>query len=98
MPATERIRQFPLEILGISSVFSFLTVHFRAGGPSDPISANLLLWPARAMQVNESYCTRWAERFDCVLADEFQDVKFAQFTWLRLLAEERSFLRPESIN
>ena len=47
---------------------------------------DLLLWPARAMQCSESYRTRWASRFDCVLADEFQDVNFAQFTWLRLLA------------
>jgi DNA helicase-2/ATP-dependent DNA helicase PcrA len=47
---------------------------------------DLLLWPARAMQRSESYRTRWASRFDCVLADEFQDVNFAQFTWLRLLA------------
>src|SRR5207245_5876493 len=48
--------------------------------------ADLLLWPARAMERSESYRTRWASRFDCVLADEFQDVNFAQFTWLRLLA------------
>ena len=49
---------------------------------------DLLLWPARAMQRSESYRTRWASRFDCVLADEFQDVNFAQFTWLRLLAAQ----------
>ena len=49
---------------------------------------DLLLWPARAMQRSESYRTRWASRFECVLADEFQDVNFAQFTWLRLLAAE----------
>ena len=49
---------------------------------------DLLLWPARAMQRNETYRLRWAERFDCVLADEFQDVNMAQFTWLRLLAAD----------
>src|SRR3984893_10272801 len=49
---------------------------------------DLLLWPARAMQRSESYRTRWASRFDCVLADEFQDVNLAQFTWLRLLAAQ----------
>ena len=49
---------------------------------------DLLLWPARAMQRNEAYRVRWAERFDCVLADEFQDVNLAQFTWLRLLAAD----------
>ncbi|HEY2610124.1 MAG TPA: UvrD-helicase domain-containing protein, partial [Reyranella sp.] len=47
---------------------------------------DLLLWPARTMQRSDSYRTRWASRFNCVLADEFQDVNFAQFTWLRLLA------------
>jgi DNA helicase-2/ATP-dependent DNA helicase PcrA len=49
---------------------------------------DLLLWPARAMQMNETYRRRWAERFDCVLADEFQDVNFAQVTWLRLLVAD----------
>ena len=60
----------------------------RLGEANAADFGDLLLWPTRAMQVNESYCTRWAERFDCVLADEFQDVNFAQFTWLRLLAAE----------
>jgi ATP-dependent DNA helicase UvrD/PcrA len=47
---------------------------------------DLLLWPARAMQCSDSYRSRWASRFECVFADEFQDVNFAQFTWPRLLA------------
>jgi len=58
----------------------------RDGNAAD--FGDLLLWPARAMQRSESYRTRWASRFDCVLADEFQDVNFAQFTWLRLLAAQ----------
>ncbi len=49
---------------------------------------DLLLWPARAMQVNPTYRERWAGRFDCVLADEYQDVNAAQYTWLRLLCAE----------
>jgi len=49
---------------------------------------DLLLWPTRAMLKSRDYHTRWIERFDCVLADEFQDVNHAQFTWLRLLAAE----------
>jgi len=49
---------------------------------------DLLLWPTRAMERNQTYRDRWAERFDCVLADEFQDVNRAQFTWLRLLAAD----------
>ena len=46
---------------------------------------DLLLWPARAMQINPGYRERWAARFSCVLADEYQDVNQAQYTWLRLL-------------
>jgi len=38
------------------------------------------------MLSSETYRARWAGQFDCVLADESQDVNFAQFTWLRLLA------------
>ena len=49
---------------------------------------DLLLWPTRAMLKSRDYRRRWTERFDCVLADEFQDVNHAQFTWLRLLAAE----------
>ena len=47
---------------------------------------DLLLWPTLAMQRNEDYRERWADRFDCVLADEYQDVNQAQYTWLRLWA------------
>ena len=49
---------------------------------------DLLLWPARAMQGNDTYRRRWTERFDGILADEFQDVNRAQFTWLRLLVAD----------
>ncbi|MEA2754906.1 MAG: ATP-dependent helicase UvrD/PcrA, partial [Aliidongia sp.] len=47
---------------------------------------DLLLWPTRAMQQDLAYRDRWAGRFDCVLADEYQDVNHAQYLWLRLLA------------
>ena len=47
---------------------------------------DLLLWPTRAMQVNLDYRERWSGRFDCVMADEYQDVNHVQYTWLRLLA------------
>jgi len=53
---------------------------------------DLLLWPTRAMQRNEAYRQRWAERFDCVLADEYQDVCFAQYSWLHLLAARHNQL------
>jgi DNA helicase-2/ATP-dependent DNA helicase PcrA len=47
---------------------------------------DLLLWPVCAMQANRDYLGRWAGRFDAVLADEYQDVNQAQYSWLRLLA------------
>ena len=43
---------------------------------------DLLLWPARAMQVNATYRARWAGRFDEMLADEYQDMNHAQYVWL----------------
>ena len=47
---------------------------------------DLLLWPAKTMQRDLAYRRRWAERFDCVLTDEYQDVCYVQYAWLRLLA------------
>jgi DNA helicase II / ATP-dependent DNA helicase PcrA len=49
---------------------------------------DLLLWPTKAMQCDESYRRRWAGRFDCILADEYQDVCYVQYAWLRLLAAD----------
>ncbi len=46
---------------------------------------DLLLWPTKAMQGDEAYRRRWQERFDCVLADEYQDVCYVQYASLRLL-------------
>ena len=45
---------------------------------------DLLLWPTKAMLNDVAYRERWAGRFDCLLADEYQDVNQAQYTWLRL--------------
>lgn len=47
---------------------------------------DLLLWPARALQEDEAYRLRWAGRWDAVLGDEYQDVNFAQYIWLKLLS------------
>ncbi len=49
---------------------------------------DLLLWPTLAMQGSDSYRVRWAQRFDCILADEYQDVCRVQYLWLRLLAAD----------
>lgn len=62
----------------------------REGNSAD--FGDLLLWPTRAMQRNEAYRCRWAERFDCVLADEYQDVCFSQYSWLRALAADHGQL------
>jgi DNA helicase II / ATP-dependent DNA helicase PcrA len=47
---------------------------------------DLLLWPVRAMMQDRTYRERWSGRFDRVLADEYQDVNRAQYTWLRVLS------------
>jgi DNA helicase-2/ATP-dependent DNA helicase PcrA len=60
----------------------------RLGDANAADFGDLLLWPARAMQRDQAYRDRWAGRFDCVLADEYQDVNHAQYIWLRLLAVE----------
>ncbi len=49
---------------------------------------DLLLWPTVAMQADEAYRRRWAGRFDCILADEYQDVNGGQYAWLMLLGRE----------
>ena len=49
---------------------------------------DLLLWPTLAMQRDEAYRIRWADRWDCLLADEYQDVNLAQHRWLRMLGAD----------
>ena len=51
---------------------------------------DLLLWPAITMLSDETYRRGWAGRFECVLADEFQDVNRAQFMWLRCLSKDHN--------
>jgi DNA helicase II / ATP-dependent DNA helicase PcrA len=47
---------------------------------------DLLLWPTLALVNDPDYRARWAGKFDWVHADEYQDVNFAQYTWLKTLA------------
>ena len=47
---------------------------------------DLLLWPTLALVNDADYRARWAGKFDWVHADEYQDVNFAQYTWLKALA------------
>lgn len=53
---------------------------------------DLLLWPTVTMRQDEDYRRDWAARFDCVLADEFQDVNRLQYLWLRLLSQDHQEL------
>ena len=48
---------------------------------------DLLLWPALTMLRDSEYRERWANRFDCVLADEYQDINHAQYVWLKAYAQ-----------
>ena len=47
---------------------------------------DLLLWPTLALFQDADYRARWSGKFDWVHADEYQDVNFAQYTWLKMLA------------
>ncbi|WP_294537483.1 UvrD-helicase domain-containing protein [uncultured Rhodoblastus sp.] len=47
---------------------------------------DLLLWPTLAMQNTNEYRRQWSSRFVAVLADEYQDVNYAQYTWLKAMA------------
>ncbi|WP_312030547.1 ATP-dependent helicase [Methylosinus sp. H3A] len=49
---------------------------------------DLLLWPTLAMRKDDAYRARWASRFDWLAADEYQDVNFAQYSWLKSFAAE----------
>ena len=47
---------------------------------------DLLLWPTLALHHDADYRARWTGKLDWVHADEYQDVNFAQYTWLKMLA------------
>lgn len=57
----------------------------RDGNAAD--FGDLLLWPTRAMANDAGFRQRLTRRFDCLLADEYQDVNAGQYHWLRLMAE-----------
>jgi len=85
------LRRLPIDTRGPSAaavVYAEYQRRLREANAAD--FGDLLLWPTRAMLSSETYRARWVGQFDCVLADEFQDVNFAQFTWLRLLAGEHN--------
>ncbi|MBS5905232.1 ATP-dependent helicase [Roseomonas mucosa] len=49
---------------------------------------DLLLWPVVCMGRDEERRQRFASRFSCILADEYQDVNAVQYRWLRLMARD----------
>ncbi|MFK4046389.1 DNA helicase II (plasmid) [Roseomonas mucosa] len=49
---------------------------------------DLLLWPTVSMGMDEERRQRFASRFSCLLADEYQDVNASQYRWLRLMAKD----------
>ena len=49
---------------------------------------DLLLWPTVAMGRDEERRQRFAGRFSCLLADEYQDVNASQSRWIRLMAKD----------
>lgn len=93
MIATAGRQGLPIDAAGLrdaARVYVEYQRRLREGNAAD--FGDLLLWPTRAMQRNDAYRHRWAERFDCVLADEYQDVCFSQYSWLRALAADHGQL------
>jgi DNA helicase II / ATP-dependent DNA helicase PcrA len=80
----------PYALRGVVAVYADYQRRLREANAAD--FGDLLLWPTRAMQDNEDYRHRWAARFDCLHGDEYQDVCFAQYRWLRLLAADHKQL------
>ena len=73
-----------------AQVYADYQHHLREGNAAD--FGDLLLWPTLALQRDENYRDLWASRFDCLLADEYQDVNFAQYSWLKALAADHKRL------
>lgn len=77
---------FPVDTHGLRSASQVYAEYQRTLRDSNAADfGDLLLWPVRAMMHDTSYRQRWADRFDRVLTDEYQDVNRAQFVWLRYL-------------
>jgi DNA helicase-2/ATP-dependent DNA helicase PcrA len=84
----ERTREF-IDAHGLRAsarVYAEYQAKLRDGNGAD--FGDLLLWPTLAMQRNEDYRDLWASRFDWIRADEYQDVNFAQYCWVKALAAD----------
>jgi DNA helicase-2/ATP-dependent DNA helicase PcrA len=77
----------PIDAQGLrASVRIYADYQHRLRDANAADFGDLLLWPTLALQRNAAYRDRWASKFDCVLADEYQDVNFAQYCWIKALA------------
>ncbi|WP_245270928.1 ATP-dependent helicase [Beijerinckia mobilis] len=80
----------PASLLAAARIYDLYQKRLRDQNSAD--FGDLLLWPTRALLRDAAYRTRWANRFDCILADEYQDVNYAQYQWLRALASSHQRL------
>ncbi|MEK8121641.1 UvrD-helicase domain-containing protein [Methylocystis sp. IM4] len=83
----------PLDVQGLRAAVRVYADYQRALREANAADfGDLLLWPTLAMRRDEAYRVRWASRFDWLAADEYQDVNFAQYSWLKALAAEHGNL------
>ena len=71
-------------LLSAASAYGEYQARLREANAAD--FGDLLLWPTLALFQDADYLARWSGKFDWVHADEYQDVNFAQYTWLKMLA------------
>jgi len=84
----ERSRE-PIDAIALrasAKVYTEYQARLRDGNAAD--FGDLLLSPTLTMQRDEAYRDLWASRFDWIHADEYQDVNFAQYCWLKALAAD----------
>lgn len=83
----------PLDVHGLRAAVRVYADYQRALREANAADfGDLLLWPTLAMHRDDAYRARWAARFDWLAADEYQDVNFAQYTWLKAFAAEHGRL------
>ena len=86
--AVERNRKAPVDAHGLrlaAGVYVEYQRRLREANSAD--FGDLLLWPALTMLHDKTYRQRWADKFDCVLADEYQDINHGQYVWLKSYAQ-----------
>ena len=85
--AQARLSDTPIDADGLRASVRVYAEYQRTLRDSNAADfGDLLLWPARAMEIDSAYRQRWSSRFECLLVDEYQDVNHAQYKWLRSFA------------